>query len=178
MTETNVRKEYFDWMCHIVCGGRFARENSYRKLLAYLHEVEFVWMIPKDANRAEDGESLRWRFAYENHMHIGRELDGPCSVLEMILALAIRCENDIMDDSSVGDRTGQWFWKMINNLGLSGMTDRRFDANYVEEVIDRFLHRDYEPDGHGGLFVIHDCPYDLREVEIWTAMLWYLDSIT
>lgn len=174
----DLREDYFEWMYDTVCRGRFAKENSYRELLTYLHSVEYTWILSDDVNRAEDGEEgLRWRFAYENHIQIRHELDGPCSVLEMILALAYKCE-EIMDDAAVGDRTVQWFWKMINNLGLSGMTDRRFDLLYVEDTVQRFLNREYEPDGHGSLFVIRNCRYDLRDVETWTCMLWYLDSIT
>lgn len=173
----NIKEEYFEWMYDSVCAGRFAKENNYRKLLSYLNSIDYTWLIPKDINRAEDGEEgLRWKFAYETHTNIGNELDGPCSVLEMIIALAYRCE-EIMDDAAVGDRTGQWFWKMINNLGLSGMSDRRFDMTYTEDVVERFLNRDFEPDGHGSLFVIKNCDYNLRDVEIWTTMLWYLDNI-
>lgn len=172
---TNLQDEYFEWMYQTVCEGRFAKENSYRKLLAYLHSKKFYWIIQKDANRAEDGEDLRWRFAYENHIHIYDELNGPCSVLEMILALAIRCE-EVMDDPKVGDRTGQWFWKMITNLGLSSMTDRLFDRHYVNDILTRFMNREFEPDGHGGLFTIRHCNQDLRTVEFWTQMLWYIDK--
>lgn len=181
MARTNYEDDYFEWMYDMVCDGRYARENSYRKLLNYLHNTEFVWLIPRDVNRAEDGIELRYRFAYYNGMddeQVREELQGPCSLLEMILALAIRCENDIMDDTAVGDRTGQWFWKMITNLGLGGMTDRRFDSIYVADTVDRFLNREYDADGHGGLFVVRNCPYDLRDEEIWTQMTWFLDSIT
>lgn len=173
----NLQDEYFEWMYHIACDGRFAEENSYRKLLVYLHSREFTWTIPKDSNRAEDGKDLRWRFVYENHIHIDDELEGPCSVLEMILALAIRCEESIMDDPAVGDRTGQWFWKMITNLGLGGMSDRMFDIEYAEDVVTRFLERDFAPDGQGGLFTIRNCGYDMRKIEFWICLMWYLDNI-
>lgn len=172
-----LENEYFEWMYHTVCDGRFAEKHSYRKLLTYLHSVEYFWIIPDDGNRAADGEEgLRWRFFYENDLP-EEDMNRNCSVLEMILAMAYRCE-EIMDDASVGDRTVQWFWKMINNLGLSGMTDTRFDLIHTEEVIDRFLNRDFEPDGQGSLFKIRNCEYDLRDVKTWTAMLWYLDRIT
>ena len=104
-------------------------------------------------------------------------LDGPCTMLEMMVALAIKCE-EIMDDASIGDRTGQWFWGMIHSLGLSSMSDRVFDRDYVDDVIARFLDRDYEPDGRGGLFTVRHCSHDLRTVEIWYQLSWYLDSIT
>jgi hypothetical protein len=105
-------------------------------------------------------------------------LDGPCSVLEMMIALAIRCEETIMDDPDIGDRTRQWFWGMIINLGLGGMTDANFDPDFVDDSVLRFLNRDYEPDGRGGLFTIRNCHRDLRDVEIWYQLCWYLDSIT
>jgi hypothetical protein len=96
----------------------------------------------------------------------------------MIIALAIRCEETYMDDASIGDRTGQWFWGMIRNLGLGSMVDSRFDKLYVEEVVRRFLDREYEADGTGGLFTIKNCDADLRDVEIWYQLCWYLDTIT
>lgn len=176
MSRRNAEDEYFEWMFQIVCGGRYSSGYSYRELLTYLYNTEFTYLIPKDRNRAEDGVDLRYRYYYTEHRSC--EKSGPCSVLEMILALAIRCEETIMDDPSIGDRTGQWFWKMIVNLGLGGMTDNRFDPDYVRDVVDTFLNREYEPDGRGGLFTIRNCEYDLRDVEIWTAMLWFLDSIT
>lgn len=143
-----------------------------------LHSIRFRYSIPNDVNRADDGISLRHRFAliygYENESDY---LNEPCSVLEMLIALAIRCEEDIMDDPRYGDRTKQWFWQMIVNLGLGAMTDDRFDRGYVLDRINIFLNREYEPNGEGGLFTIHDCEHDLRDVEIWYQLCWYLDSI-
>jgi hypothetical protein len=148
--------------------------------MLYLHDVEFTYSIPKDANRAEDGIDLRYRFTYD---YAGVEdaecyIFGPCSVLEMMVALAVRCEETIMDDPGYGDRTSQWFWRMINNLGLGSMTDRRFDKYYVEDVVSDFLNRRYSPDGRGGLFTIRGCDSDLRRVELWIQLLWYLNTIT
>lgn len=180
-----IRNEYFEWLYNYVCDGKFSKHNSFRKLLMKLHSVEFTYIIPRDSNRADDGINMRYRFIishgyeYEDiYEDIMDALDGPCSVLEMIIALAIRCEETIMDDPNVGDRTGQWFWGMITNLGLGSMTDERFDRDYVERVIDIFLNREYEPDGKGGLFTIRHFDQDLRDAEIWHQLCWYLDSIT
>lgn len=173
-----IENEYFEWMVDLVCAGRFADEISYRKLLSFLHNTEFTYIIPRDENRASDGIDLRYHYVcYQNRRDLERYLDGPCSVLEMMIALAIRCETSIMDDPSKGDRTGQWFWGMIASLGLNGMYDGRFDRAYVQEVISRFLNREYEPNGRGGLFTIRGGNYDLRNVEIWYQLCWYLDSI-
>lgn len=144
-----------------------------------LHNIEFRYSIQMDENRADDGIELRYRFAREKRCedYDIDYLDGPCSVLEMMIALAIRCEEDIMDDPSYGNRTGQWFWGMVVNLGLGSMTDSRYNKRFVDNCIDIFLNREYEPDGRGGLFRIRNCEYDLRTVEIWYQLCWYLDSI-
>ncbi len=182
MTRDDIRNEYFEWIYDIICGRRYQHVISFRKLLMYLHDTEFTYLIPRDENRAKDGENLRYRFSlacgYEHsYLAITNMLSGPCSVLEMMVALAIRCEEEIMDDPSLGDRTAQWFWRMITSLGLGSMVDERFDRHLVHDVVERFLSREYEPNGKGGLFTIRNCEYDLRDVEIWYQQCWYLDSI-
>lgn len=173
-----INDEYFEWLLHLVCGERFSKSISYRKLLTHLHRIEFTYSIPNDVNRAEDGVDLRYRYALsQDDMDVLRYLEGPCSIFEMIAALSIRCEETIMDNPNIGDRTGQWFWSMITNLGLGSMNDDCFDEAEVNEIIGRFLDREYEPDGRGGLFTIKHCKRDLRDVEIWYQLCWYLDNI-
>lgn len=180
MTEKELSREYFKWMCQLVCGKRYSKTLSYRRLLTRLNEIEFTYLIDLDGNRAEDGINLRYHFGYENGYDsrmIASYLDDcPCSVLEMMVALAVRCEEHIMADSELGDRTGQWFWNMIVSLGLGSMMDSRYDEEYVDSVIYRFLNREYERNGKGGLFTIEHCPRDLRGVEIWYQMSWYLND--
>lgn len=172
-----INNDYFEWMFEVVCEKRYPKEISYRKLLTLLHSMEFTYTIPRDENRAADGVDLRWRFAYlENCRDLYEYLEGPCSVLEMMIALSIRCEN-MMDDPRKGDRTAQWFWGMITNLGLGAMHDANFDKKYVESAVERFLNREYEPNGEGGLFTVRNRDTDLRTVEIWYQLCWYLDSI-
>lgn len=175
--DERINNDYFNWLCELIDIRRFDRSVSYRELLRYLHTIEFTWFIPYDDNRADDGIQLRRRFAVEYDV-LSRYISGPCSVFEMMTALAVRCEETIMDDALFGNRTGQWFWGMIHNLGLSPMTDSNFDKKYVDEVITRFLNREYEPNGKGGLFTVRHCNRDMRTVEIWCQLSWYLDSIT
>lgn len=171
--------KYFEWLSNQVCDGVYSGGISFGKLLAYLYEKDFRYTVLRDENRAEDGIDLRYRFEnwYGGQVLTDAEIHGPCSVLEMMVALAIRCESTIMDDPHIGDRTKQWFWRMVTNLGLGSMYDSRFDEEYVDSVVERFLDREYDPDGTGGLFIIRDCEYDLRYIEIWNQLLWYLDSI-
>lgn len=183
MTRDIIANDYFEWLRSIVCANRYDKQISYVYLLERLHSINFRYSIPRDHNRAEDGINMRYRFAVDTGYRdcpnlITDYLDGPCSVLEMMVALAIRCEETIMDDPDVGDRTTEWFWSMITNLGLGFMTDSKYDRQYVDFTVARFLDRAYEPDGKGGLFTIRNCDRDLRTVEIWYQLCWYLDSIT
>lgn len=181
MNKMTVKVDYFNWMVDMVCANRYAGTNSFRRLLAYLHTVDFKYRMINDSDRAQDGVSLRHRFALHHddipYDMVMEALDGPCSVLEMILALAIRCEESIMNDPQYGDRTGQWFWKMIATMGLGGMPDRLFDEEYAEEIVDRFLERKYEPNGRGGLFYVRNADCDLRRKSIWVQMCLYLDAM-
>lgn len=174
-----INDDYFEFLCELIDSNRFSKRVSYRKLLMRLHDIEFTWFVPYDDNRADDGVQLRRRFALmRDDMSLSNYISGPCSVLEMMVALAVRCEETIMDDALLGNRTGQWFWGMIHNLGLSPMSDYKFDRKYVDDVIARLLNREYEPDGEGGLFRVRNCDGDMRTVEIWCQLSWYLDSIT
>lgn len=177
MTQETINKEYFDWMCDLVCD----RQSPYRKLVARLHELEFTYTLPMDDNRFTDGVDLRYRFAYDRDIHpaiIAEYLDNkPCSVLEMMVALINRFEEQIMDDPAIGDRKTQWFKSMLESLGLLEMTDSNFNEHKVDLAITRFLHRDYAPNGRGGLFTVENYRRDMRLVEIWYQMCWYLDEV-
>lgn len=182
MTQDRLNDEYFEWIYNLVYTDRYYEDGglSYRKLLMQLHNIEFTYILPLDENRAIEGVNFRYRFGYEKGYPddlIRRYLDTrPCSVLEMMMALALYVEETIMDDPKFGNRTGQWFWNMIVSLGLGQMTDVHYDRDSVDYVITRFLNRDYAPNGEGGLFTIHNTPYDLRDVEIWNQCMWYLNE--
>lgn len=180
MTKLRMTQEYFDWMCHLVGEKKGSRGRSWQMLLGCLNEHNFVPMLGMDQNRADDGTDLRYRFAYEKgytRSAIAAYLDDrPCSVLEMMVALAVRCEEHIMGDPAMGDRTGKWFWDMVDSIGLSSMDDRRFDIELVNRMIDRLNRKTYKPDGTGGLFTVKRCSDDLREMEIWYQMMRYLNK--
>lgn len=174
-------KLYFEWICQLICDEYPFKRASYARLLQFLYDAAFTYTLPMDENRAEDGIDLRYRFGYENFYkrdEVLKYLDNrPCSILEMMAALAIRCEEHIMDDPDIGNRTGKWFWEMLVSLGLEDMDDLRFDESRTRNIISRFLRRKYRQDGKGGLFTVGNCSYDMRAVEIWYQMCWYLDNI-
>lgn len=178
--DNEIKCLYFDWLCHFINTGIGSKDTShYSNLLLYLYDRSFVYTIDMDANRAGDGLNLRYRFATEY------ELDNAdlyfenedCSILEMMIALAIRMEDSIMEDPDIGNRTAKWFWGMINSLGLIRSDDYSFDYTYVKVVINRFLHRTYLANGCGGLFTVKNSQKDMRTIEIWYQMFAYLNSL-
>ena len=181
MTKEELNYEYLDWMYNRVCNDRYSKKTRYRNLFAYLYNTDFEYTMPMDGNRAEDGVNLRYRFGreqgYPDSMVASHLDDRPCSVLEMMIALAIRCETYIMDNSEYGDRTGQWFWEMIVCLGLGHMTDENFDDGYADTIMDIFMNRKYAKNGKGGLFEIHDPSKDMRQTDIWYQMCFHLNEV-
>lgn len=169
-----IKKTYFEWLCNLVDTDRHS-VSDYHDLLVCLRHVEFRYILPMDENRYEDGVDLRLRFGYEENYYkndLLRIMLEKCSVLEMMVALALRCEENIMADPEYGDRTGVWFWDCIESLGLIHMTNDNFDEGYVRFVLDRFMDRNYDYNGKGGLVTLDNPPRDMREVEIWAQMMW------
>ena len=177
-----IENEYFNWLYKIVCNKQYLKSKkiSYRKLLAVLHSREFYFILPMDENRASDGINLRDEFADYLREHtnkwfddytVNEYLNGPCSVLEMMVALALRVEDEITGNGV------QWFWLMIDNIGLNDMLDGAFDRFKVERAVNTLLDRSYDSDGRGGLFIVKHHSEDMRDVEIWYQMQWYLGEI-
>ena len=179
MTEYELNGKYFQWMYQLVYGCQNGKGLSYLKLFDLLHDIEFRYSVEMDANRYSDGVDLRRRFILDtgtSRYLVDRYLSSrPCSVLEMMLALAIRCEEYIMENTEIGDRTGQWVRFMIHNMGLTKYDDNHFDETSADKIVTKFLDRQYERDGSGGLFVVENPPRDMRFVEIWYQMSWYLE---
>ena len=174
----DINRDYFEWLCSMINNSRSVR-RSYGKLLEYLHHTEFTFVIPMDENRCIDGANLRYRFGEERGIDgpvIASCLDNqPCSILEMMVALAVRCEETIMGQPGK-NVPGRWFWMMINSLGLFEMTDKNFDDEYVNYVVWRFLDREYDRDGKGGIVYIPGTREDMRSMEIWYQMMRYLSE--
>ena len=164
---------YLNWLSEIAIPDADQRD-LYQKLLLGLYSEDFYWSVKNDGNRAGDGENLRWIF--EDETGLICEKEGPCSVLEMLVALARDCENEIMYDPDEGDRTGVWFWEMIENLGLGEMDDWCFDLDQFDVVMRRFLDRKYGADGDGGPFYICGFRGDMRRIELWYQLNFYMKN--
>lgn len=163
---------YLEWLSELLIPDDNLRE-SYQKLMAALYREPFRYFIDNDSNRANDGERLR--IIYEDETGFLCNNDNTCSVLEMLGALALRCENEIMYDPD-DDRTSVWFWEMLVNLGLDHMDDWHFDEEKFEEIMDRLNNRTYCSDGFGGPFYISGFNADMRKIELWYQLNYYIRS--
>lgn len=174
-----IEEDYFNWLIKFVYDDGYGDE--YSMLLTKLFHTEFYWLntVPMDDNRVVEGLTLRKEYA--DYMRISEEdmaIDIPfgCSVLEVLIALARMCERNIMTDSEYGNRTGQWFWTMLSNLGIGNITNKRYDEKYVDDCLNRFMNRTYDYDGTGGIFVVKNPKNDMRKTDLWYQMCWYLDD--
>lgn len=184
MTNTNsmgLQEIYFDWMSNVVMPNTNERYR-YRYLLEALNASIFHFSIPMDENRMRDGIDLRYRFAYENGYsdeEVSRALNHnrSCSMLEMMVALAIKGDERILYDYETGNRADYIFRVMLESLDLIHMTNDNFYLHYVEYRIDCLLNREYDYDGRGGLFTVENPRRDMRLVDIWYQMNWYLEKL-
>lgn len=174
MTETE--HQYFDWLVSFIV---FDGVRRYKALLRHLFDALFYYSIPMDGNRATDGCNLRYRFADENHTEpsvIAVCIDyRDCSMLEMLVALSIRCENQFMDNG-IENRTPKWFWGMLESMGLMDYDDDSYNPIRVDAILKNFYEKTYSPDGRGGLFTVPG-RNDMRRMEIWYQLCAYLNSI-
>ena len=148
--------------------------RTHWKLLRQLYKKEFVWIVPNDDNRMEDGKELRYEFLVDSPlpvdddwMHLG------CSMLEMLIALSRRLY--FLTDVE----PHEWFWELLENVGISmaGSNDLHYNdklESYVDMILDRIIWRTYAPDGNGGLFPLSSTDKDQRKIEIWYQMSAYL----
>lgn len=150
---------YFDWLVLLIAPD-YHRRDHFTKLLYALYSVDFTWVVSRDKNRAIDGLDLRDQYEHETGLFC--DADGPCSVLEMFIALSIRCENELMYmyDPKKGNQTERWFWMILDNLGLTQyddsfrMDDEEIDAE-IDDILYRFMDRDYGPN-------LEFCPFPVR----------------
>lgn len=165
---------YFDWLVFQISPDYHERER-YSKLLFALYSTEFFWVVPRDLNRAKDGLDLRNQ--YEREVGAGIDIFGPCTCLEMLIALAIRCENELMYDPDFGDRTDQWFWIMIDNLGLDQFENDEFDKDEVDYILNRFMNREYGSNGEFCMFPGTESVKNLKKMELAYQINYYVKMI-
>lgn len=163
---------YFRWLYSQVGNAKLKNPaRTHWSLLRQLYTKEFVWIIPNDDNRLEDGRDLRNQFVDEQELSDvdPHWMDIGCSMLEMLIALSRRLSFE--DDGA----PEEWFWRLMQNLDLHDKTDKsKFSAEDVDEILNNVIWRTYRRNGRGGLFPLKRAHEDQSEVEIWYQLSAYL----
>jgi hypothetical protein len=173
VNEWPIEEVYFNWLYSKVASTDTPTPSlTFYTLLHALHSNEFVWIVPGDDNRAEDGLDVRREFFVqrrvnddENWVYLG------CSVLEMIIAFSRKAEFE----TSLSQR--EWFWIFMTNLEIASFNDGVFSSlpthdsskllEHLQELITIFVWRTYTKKGLGGMMPINSAKKDQTKVEIW-----------
>lgn len=174
--DIEIKNAYYDWLLEHI-----KPDDYHWCLLRRLHQKEYIWLesVPLDENRDTDGKALRVRFAEESEWKDEEVMDilaGPCSVLEMLIALSLRIEDDVMYDASYGDRTGEWFRMILNNVKIY-MSDDEYYQLYVDDILNKILARNYYKNSKGSFFPVKNtCGKDWRKTDLWMQAQLYLNE--
>jgi len=164
---------YFNWLYRqVAVVDDRDRSRTHWKLLRKLFTKEFIWIVPNDDNRREDGRNLRHEFLEDERI---RQVDEAwfnirCSMLELLIGLARRLSFQAEGEPQ------SWFWKLLENLELEQYNDHSlFHEEWIDQILDRVIWRRYQPNGVGGLFPLEQpVERDQRDVELWYQMNSYL----
>lgn len=165
---------YFEWLYSQVASVKLTNpKRTYWKLFKILYTKEFVWIVPNDDNRIEDGKDLRIEFLERRQIDqadIDRDwMMLECSMLELLVGISRRLA------FLTSDKPYIWFWEMLENIGLSKYNDNEhIPRELVEEKLDRVIWRTYNFNGRGGLFPLRRPRKDQRDVEIWYQLNSYI----
>lgn len=126
---------YFEWLLNKINCKEYNITN-YNRLLFLLYSLDYIWTVPFDENRAVDGKYLRLYYSSETNRRISdSDYDQPCSILEMLIAFAEKADSYLYIENS----TYKMFWLMLDNLGLTDMTDDNFDEEEALHVLNGWL---------------------------------------
>lgn len=161
---------YISWLRHLVGA------DDYVDLSMTLGCESFFSAIMMDRNRVVDGANLRRRFLTETGGRIDPDGTGSCSVLEFLVALAIR-----VNDACSMFRIDDIFAMFLRNMDIDRCTDdwyldQRDPESYILDRCEIMMARRFDPDGSkGGLFIVHG-DLDLTAMEWWWQMNRWLDE--
>lgn len=167
---------YLVWLYNQVkMPGARGPSKTHWRLMRQLYTTEFIWFVPNDDNRAEDGRDLRYEFFDSESIESFdiTWMDLGCSMLELLIAISRRLSFLVEGEPRV------WFWELIENVGISlrASSDKHYNedvSDYISYAMDTVIWRTYEANGVGGLFPIPGTEVDQRKIEIWQQLNMYL----
>jgi hypothetical protein len=170
-------ERYFVWLYSQVADPTIKDPDlTCWRLFKQLYERPFVWFVSMDDNRVGDGKELRLAFLRSEGLQVSdvdhEWVEIGCSFLELMIAISGRLQYQLDPDSTLA----YWFWEVLmENIGLHNYNDGAyFEQCDVDEVLNRVIFRQYEPDGTGGFFPLQHPEKDQRGVELWVQLSAYV----
>lgn len=158
---------YYEWLISQI---KTPVERTYNDMFERMHNLEFVWTVPNDNNRVQDGIDLRFEFAGSDSRKLTLKI---VTFLEVLVALSRRVAFVAGGDERV------WAWILIKNIGLNKMSDPLTNGrtDKIEEILHTLIWRTYDYDGNGGFFPLKNPEKDQAKVEIWYQMNTYVNEM-
>lgn len=162
---------YFDWLVSFTQFKVIPLTSRDHDILWKLFCTPYRYTIARDVNRSCEGSMLRDQYSAK-FAEKPETQTYECSMLEMMVALSIRCDATITLDETDAN-PNYWFEIMWDSLGLND-TSRN-----VDYIIGRFNSGSYCWNGDGGLFYIPnlDPKIDMPKYELWAQMNLYMNYL-
>jgi hypothetical protein len=156
--------EYFDWLTAQIW---IPNQRSYGELFSRMHNFEFVWFVPNDDNRLQDGLDLRAEFLNGAKSNLALQW---ATLLEVLVALSRRIA------WTAGGDAERWAWTLLKNLRLNKADDPLTEAKEtrINETLYALVWRTYDKSGRGGFFPLKRPTKDQTKLEIWDQMNAYI----
>lgn len=156
--------DYYEWLVSQI---RVPPNKPLTGVFERMHNLEFIWFIPNDDNRVQDGLDLRIEFLDGTNKRL--DLNG-VTILEVLVGLSRRVA------FTAGGDAKTWAWRLLKNLKLHKCTDPLSDdqANRVDDILYSVVWRTYAADGWGGFFPLKQPSEDQTKVELWYQMNAYV----
>lgn len=165
---SHLESDYFLWLISQI---HIPNDRTFVELFERMHALDFVWIIPNDDNRVQDGLDLRTDFLDGSHEKMGgSEL---ISILELLIALSRRIA------FVAGGEPDRWAWKLVKNIHLGKMSDPMTDEKRarMDDILEKFVWRHYLPNGDGGFFPLDHPREDQTKIELWYQMNAYVNEM-
>lgn len=148
----------------------------------HLHDTTFVSYDEFDDNLVENGMNLRREFLENSRAglkfyEIYGGFEFECTILELLVYISVKIEDEIMTNDAFGERYSEWFWLMIDNLGLKSAKNSYYSEEKVCQILENFIEKRYRRNGKGGLFVINSSKIDVKELDIWSQAMSFLTKL-
>lgn len=151
--------QYIPWLIQRGC------LENYSELASVWDELDFVWYIPEDEDKAIQALRMRDEYCYETGKPSPRQ--APASFLEVFVSIT-----DTLTAMLYQDRES--FTKSILlNMGARSYSDDGRQPSEIHEealiIAERVMYRTYSRNGTGGLFCIPGI--DILEMPLTTQMI-------